>query len=265
MTASPEVSTAIHGILDDWRSRHQHWSLMEVFLPSTQRHQSPALFSWYEVIESATFEIRDDAVAVAKLRWWRDELALAVEGRARHPLIQAWSVGIASSVESWRSVVDAALHLRVTAPRPANVSESWEAIAPIAEAQARLEHQLWGGTVNGTWRRVDLLLSRLRRHACSHAERSLLPLDLCARYALSVESVEPGSSEPSQLSWQLDWVSSMRTLMPVADSQRAKASALWSVATQLHLRALASPQQRQDIPLTRWVWHAWRAARCAAR
>jgi phytoene/squalene synthetase len=83
LTASPEVSTAIHGILDDWRSRHQHWSLMEVFLPSTQRHQSPALFSWYEAIESATFEIRDDAVAVAKLRWWRDELALAVEGKSQ--------------------------------------------------------------------------------------------------------------------------------------------------------------------------------------
>ena len=264
MTSLSQESVAVASILEDWRSRHRHWSLMEVFLPVSQRQQAPYLFAWYEAIESATFEVNDDAVALAKLRWWRDELNFATEGKARHPLMQVCSPLIGRISGSWDAVVDAALRLRMTQPRPANLQESWQAVEILAGAQSNLEQALWGGREDSAWRCADLLLTRLRRHAGPHAERSLLPLDLCARHALPVELIELGSSEPHQRGWQLDWVSALNQEMPQQDIARARASTLWSVATRLHLRALANPQQRQVSTMAAWVWYAWQSARRAA-
>ena len=261
MNAASSPTAALDSILDDWRSRHRHWSLLEVFLPASQRHQAICLFAWYEAIDSATFEIRDDAVALAKLRWWREDLALAVSGQARHPLLQFGLPAVALSAEPWIAVVEAASSLRIGAVRPANLRESWQTIQPLAAAQVGIESALWGGSADNDWRCADLLLARLRRHSAEHAERSLLPLDLCARHALSVESVDPGSDDPLQRRWQQDWVAALGHELRDTPAARARASTLWSVATRLHLRALADPQRRQDITPLGWVWHAWRALR----
>ena len=60
-----------------------------LFLPAEKRRALTALFAFFRELEEGARECSDPALAQIKLDWWRQELAAAFSGRARHPVTQA--------------------------------------------------------------------------------------------------------------------------------------------------------------------------------
>ena len=60
-----------------------------LFLPKGTRRALTALFAYFREIQEIAQECTDPAVAKIKLQWWRQELAAAFSGQARHPITQA--------------------------------------------------------------------------------------------------------------------------------------------------------------------------------
>jgi len=54
--------------------------------PANRRDGLAALYGWRYQLQAVLDQVTDTAVAVAKLRWWQDELARTVAGTGSHPL-----------------------------------------------------------------------------------------------------------------------------------------------------------------------------------
>jgi len=54
--------------------------------PTSRRDGLAALYGWRYQLQAVLNQVTDTAVAVAKLRWWQDELARTVAGTGSHPL-----------------------------------------------------------------------------------------------------------------------------------------------------------------------------------
>ena len=54
--------------------------------PANRRDGLAALYGWRYQLQAVLDQVTDTAVAVAKLRWWQDELARTVAGSGSHPL-----------------------------------------------------------------------------------------------------------------------------------------------------------------------------------
>jgi phytoene synthase len=87
-------------------------------VPSARR---PALDlwlrSWHE-LSRIPLSVQDPGVAETKLAWWRQEIAEAAQGRARHPLTREWLTLVATESpprpmpwECWQAQIDGLVQL----------------------------------------------------------------------------------------------------------------------------------------------------------
>lgn len=60
-----------------------------LFLPPPRRAAITAFYAFCREVDDVVDEVHDDAVASAKLRWWRAEVAAMVRGEPTHPVTQA--------------------------------------------------------------------------------------------------------------------------------------------------------------------------------
>jgi phytoene synthase len=60
-----------------------------MFLPPPRRAAITAFYAFCREVDDVVDEMRDPAVAAAKLSWWRQEVASAYAGRPSHPVMQA--------------------------------------------------------------------------------------------------------------------------------------------------------------------------------
>lgn len=58
--------------------------------PAARRPALHLWVRWWHEVSRIPMDVRDPGVAEAKLGWWRQEIAETAQGRARHPLTQAW-------------------------------------------------------------------------------------------------------------------------------------------------------------------------------
>ena len=60
-----------------------------LFLPEDRRRAITALYAFCREVDDVVDEIKDAAVARAKLAWWRQEIANVYHGRPQHPVARA--------------------------------------------------------------------------------------------------------------------------------------------------------------------------------
>ncbi|MCB2018988.1 MAG: presqualene diphosphate synthase HpnD [Hydrogenophaga sp.] len=60
-----------------------------LFLPADRRAAITAFYAFCREVDDVVDEVSDPGVAQAKLGWWRQQVAQAVQGRADHPALQA--------------------------------------------------------------------------------------------------------------------------------------------------------------------------------
>ncbi len=60
-----------------------------LFLPTGKRQAIHALYAFCREVDDVVDECEDPAVAVAKLSWWRQEVALLEHGQPTHPVMSA--------------------------------------------------------------------------------------------------------------------------------------------------------------------------------
>lgn len=81
-----------------------------LFLPPPKRAALTALHAFRQEVQEAIRECRDRGVARVKLNWWREEIARAYRGQARHPVTRALTPGIerhGHAQESFLAIIDA--------------------------------------------------------------------------------------------------------------------------------------------------------------
>ncbi|MGH8164143.1 MAG: squalene/phytoene synthase family protein, partial [Rhodanobacteraceae bacterium] len=112
------TDTALEHWLRDWRAAHPQLETAWVFLREHERVYYGAFAALESEWLQAVYAIREPQVAAAKLQWWREELRLAQNDHARHPLTQAlFGAARARAIpqEWWEQTIDAALS-RLDAP-----------------------------------------------------------------------------------------------------------------------------------------------------
>src|SRR5512134_3388925 len=60
-----------------------------LFLPEERRRAITALYAFCREVDDVVDEVADPQVAVAKLAWWRDEVAALFAGAPQHPVSRA--------------------------------------------------------------------------------------------------------------------------------------------------------------------------------
>src|SRR5258706_4600441 len=89
-TGVSEASAAAFASFENkWLVAQPENALVAIFLPADQRQRASAFGSLVHELEQTAFHVREPQVAATKLAWWRQELADAATGNARHPISKA--------------------------------------------------------------------------------------------------------------------------------------------------------------------------------
>ena len=65
-------------------------ALALALVPAPRRPALALWLRWWHEVSRIPLSVQDPGVAETKLGWWRQELAEAAQGRARHPLMREW-------------------------------------------------------------------------------------------------------------------------------------------------------------------------------
>jgi 15-cis-phytoene synthase len=223
----------------------------------------------------------EHAVAHARLSWWREECARCAQGTARHPLTRALAESLAAvpaSLQGLSGLIDTAswdlAHATFETRRELSAyCTRWSTamIEPLVRLAA--PHDPTGASIGAPLRELELL-SMLVPDA--RAGRVRLPLDELAAAQSTVETLTR-SPLPRALAPLLH--ERHQTLR----AQLSRALSAWPAARRAELRGLlvwvtllcrrsrrceqrlpSAALREEDRPLSAG-WHAWRAARAAAR
>ena len=258
--------------LDAWPENR----MVAVFLDPGQRVLDHAFYALIHELSQTAYHVHEPQVSAAKLQWWRQELAEAAAGRARHPLTQAlFAHAQARAVDAavWPALGAAAL-TQIEPPPAATFDELLGQHAPFHQAVARIESALLpAGTGNIHANATLLTLSHLLRSICEwHGSNASAPLNLLARHGLT----RPTLAEPSPARAGLlrDFLGEIERGLAAADALAAPAlgrRVRCSLDRALAVGALkaADPLRylQSGVRASYWrsLWTAWREARKTMR
>ena len=210
--------------LSSWREADPQRTCAWLFLRRAERTRYGALAATIQEWSKTLHDVREPQVAVVKLGWWREELARAAEGEARHPLTQSLFADARVRevpLSRWTAVVDAAL-LRIAAPPAADFAAQRSAATPLARAIAELETRVWFDTRTESSRAAAVVtLAHLVADARALAAetghgRSPFPMNLLARHGLTIEAL--AAEGPDRRAALLDYALLLRDAL--ADAAR---------------------------------------------
>jgi len=258
--------------LDAWPENR----IVAVFLDPRQRVLDHAFYALIHEVSQTAFHMHEPQVATVKLRWWRQELADAAAGRARHPLTQvlfAHAQARAVDAALWPMLGAAAL-AQIEPAAATTFDELLGQHAPFHEVIARIESALLlagSGTIDANatlWTLSHLLHSAREWHEGDAAP----PLNLLARHGLTRASL----AEPSPARAELlrDFLGEIERGLPAVDVHAAR-----PLGRRVRLaldRALVADALKAADPLRylqanaragywRILWTAWSEARKAIR
>ena len=131
--------------LDKWRARWPEWTVAEVFVSAAQREAALAWASLQQELTDAAWSGGDPRPGEAKLTWWQEELVGWGRGARRHPL----GAVLQRRPAAWAMLAASFPSLRASRERPGSVDEAFAIVAPFAEAVARIDAGLFGGSIGG--------------------------------------------------------------------------------------------------------------------
>ncbi|MEO6967377.1 MAG: squalene/phytoene synthase family protein [Rhodanobacteraceae bacterium] len=269
------TDTALEHWLRDWRAAHPQLESAWVFLREGDR----TFYGAFAALESewleAVYAIRESQVAAAKLQWWREELRMAQDAHARHPLTQALFGNARSRAISptwWEQTIAAALARLDVPPAPDFAAQLAQA-QPLHGALARIETALWFGAHADPARAqrvasLEYLIAALRQLPQELAHnRSPLPMNLLARHGLTQASL--GEDSGARRAALRDQAHALRQAIDEAAKLVGPLSLFRGVQTRQETHALRAAERAAD-PLhvlhgsqneLRLLFDAWGAAR----
>jgi phytoene synthase len=247
-----------------------------IFLPADQRQRASAFGSLVHELEQSAFHVREPEVAATKLAWWRQELADAAAGNARHPISKVlFADARAQAVEPglWPALAEGAAALIEPAPA-ASASALFSQLAVFYAAVAHVEYALFpGGTEDYRNNATLWTISHLLRDLTDPSRFDLsLPLDLLARHCATRATVANVAALRTAVA--RDYLAELTRRIEGALALASPPSLGRRVRTRLDL-ALAIGAQRASDPLAHLAAHtpagrwrslmaAWREARALA-
>ncbi|MGQ4659689.1 phytoene/squalene synthase family protein [Lysobacter sp. F6437] len=252
-TARPDAGgDALASFIEKWRARWPEWRVAEVFIPAAQRETALAWAALQQELTDAAWGGSDPRPGEAKLAWWQEELAGWGRGARRHPL----GAVLQRRPAAWATLAASLPSLLASRERPGSVEEAFAAVAPFAEAVARIDAGLFADSTGGKAEAVDsvevrlvaagLLQSRLGQTdalADIHAAAAGVPLAVLAR---------AGDADPLPI-----WAGQLRRQWP-SSRPASRPRRIWAALAHDRL-GQADPTQ----PRASWkaLLVAWRAAR----
>jgi phytoene synthase len=273
---SAATDAAFASFEQKWLAAQPENAFVAIFLPADERLRASAFGSLVHELEQAAFHVGEPQVAATKLAWWRQELADAAAGNARHPITKTlFADAQAHAIDPalWPALAGGAL-TQIDAPPPPLLADSLAQFAPFYDAVAVAEQALMFGEkrpagADGTlWTSSHLL----RELADPTRFTAHLPLDLLARYRVS--RTDLATATPLRVALLRDYLAALTAQMHAALAQAPAQSLTRRVRTRLDL-ALATAAHRASDPLAyltsharagRWrsLFAAWREARALA-
>ncbi|SRR5579883_531449 len=188
------ADSALESWLGDFRAAHSQLEFAWIFLRDDPRHD---VYGAFEVLKQewldAVYAIHAPNVAARKLQWWMEELQLAREGHARHPLTQTLFADpriCPIPAVRWNELFHAAL-LQLEMPPASDLSAQLAQAAPLHGAMARIETMLWFG-MGADPRHAQAMAAAQHLIAALRSlpmevdyGRTPLPMSLLARHGLS--------------------------------------------------------------------------------
>jgi len=272
-------SEAFTSFEQKWLAARPENALVAVFLPADQRQRASAFGSLVHELDQAAFHMRDLQVAATKLAWWRQELADAVAGKARHPITLTLFADTQTRVTDpalWPALADAAL-TQIDRPGAPTLAILLEQFKQYYAVVARVEGALFClAGVNTESNAILWTISHLLRELANppeSAECLPLPLSLLARYGLTRSGLAGASAERTALVH--DYLDELDIQMGGALGVVSMRSLAQRVRTRLDRNLIVKAKHAVD-PLVylgahaqagRWhsLWAAWREARAFAR
>jgi len=231
-------SAALEGFLDKWRQRWPEWSVVEVFVPASERRIALAWFALLQEFEDALNIAGDPLPADAKLGWWGQELHDWSQHRARHPLGRV----LQPCEAPWGALANALPLLVRARSRPLDQDTAFLTLAPLTSAACAVEAALFKGQQDDVLVRAiaaQLLASRLRQGGID-----AVPMQLNGNTNVSVHA------------WRSELLRHWPTPRSAGTPRR-----LWSALGRSRL--LRSPTGEAVVPPSpaKALWIGWRAAR----
>ena len=176
-----------------WQQVDAHQPLFRVshvFAPSELADRLLALYAFFSAIESVTSTVSDEAVALRKLDWWREETNRMGRQTSAHPIVAELQRSGAAARMPTPLVEDLLLNAvsRLDARAPVSVAE----LGTLCEANGRAQVQI-ESAVCGAGEGIPLSMAGfpfqvgrtlLLRDAVYRGNFWWVPLDLLARHGL---------------------------------------------------------------------------------
>jgi phytoene synthase len=253
-------------------------------LPEDRRRAITALYAYCREVDDVVDEVRDPAVAQAKLAWWRLEVAAVFDGSPQHPVARA----LVPAVRTYglpREHVDAVIDgmaMDLTQHRYADFAELERYCHRVAGVVGLMSAKIFGyeeASTAGFARDLGIAfqLTNIVRDVGEDARlgRIYLPQDELARFGVSPSSVlrlraEPGF--PALMAFQVErargWYDRAMGQLAPRDRKAQRASLAMAAIYRTLLDEIARDGYRvleRRIALTplRKLWIAWRSARAA--
>lgn len=169
------------------------------YLPADRQQQLLALYALTQSVGSIPAAPTDDAVKWAKLKWWSEELVAEPAAPSRHPVLRAlWQSGARQHLDDRLLlclVSDAVM--QIDAAPDADEKAMFERLAAKGETGILLELALDGAQIESQELNnlaaasgLFAMISGFSTHRRS--ENLHLPLDLLAKFQLTVSQLEKG-------------------------------------------------------------------------
>lgn len=177
----------------------QTFSVSHGFAVGEQMDSLLALYAFFGMIRAIPREVSDPSVGLAKLAWWRQELADGRAGHSQHPVVRAMAAtGIGSALEQRFLDRYFAAHSALLDPRPvADEGELRARATEIGGLEAIAELKALGGqgleealSLVGAAAYVGYLIPD-QLPAAGAAPDWWIPLDLRARHAVDGAAQSP--------------------------------------------------------------------------
>lgn len=260
--------------LDAWPENR----VVAVFLDPAQRRINHTFYTLVHELSDVAFHGREPQVAAAKLGWWRQELADAAFGKARHPLTRelfANEVARESDPALWPALAEGAL-AQLDQPGAGTLAAMIEQFDPFYGAMASAESALLLGGDASTESNAALwtfshLLHELAQLAPEEG-RLPIPLGLLARHGVARSGLAQPSAPRNRL--VKDFLDEL--VLEINGALGVECARTIALRTRVRLdRALIAGALKAVDPLPylqtnaraghwRSLWAAWRAARGAA-
>jgi hypothetical protein len=184
--------------VEKWFACEPEMRLAEVFVPVATRPLHRRWGAFLLELRQARFELSDPVVTTAKLGWWGEELIALADGRARHPLTQAFPASA-----PWLDLARRLSPGGDGGERPATVDHALRALMPLANAVIAVEASLFGsegGDPEARALAVHWLSERLDTGLAAE-DGARLPMTLLARHAVTASELAAQPRHPALRDW----------------------------------------------------------------